>query len=52
MLKKSNVDNDLLKKYKIEIDNLLEGKTIDRRLVKTLVDKVVIDEVNGSKEKN
>lgn len=51
MLKKNNVDNDLLEKYKIEIDNLLEGKTIDRRLVETLVDRVIIDEVNGSKEK-
>jgi hypothetical protein len=51
MLNKNNVDNDLVKKYKIEIDNLLEGKIIDRRLVETLVDKIIIDEVDGSKEK-
>nr|WP_241426067.1 zinc ribbon domain-containing protein [Clostridium beijerinckii] len=51
MLKKNNDGSDLLNKYKIEIDNLLEGKTIDRRLVETLVDKIVIDEVDGSKEK-
>ncbi|MDS0528420.1 recombinase family protein [Clostridium sp. SHJSY1] len=51
MLKKNDVDNDLLKKYKIEIDNLLEGKTIDRRLVETLIDKIIIDESNEGKEK-
>lgn len=51
MLKKDNVNNDLVKKYKIEIDNLLEGKTIDRRLVETLVDKIIIDEFNDIKEK-
>ncbi len=51
MLKKDNVNNDLLKEYKIEIDNLLEGKTIDRILVETLVDKIIIDEFNDIKEK-
>ncbi len=51
MLKKNDVDNDLLKKYKIEIDDLLEGKTIDRRLVETLIGKIIVDEVNESKEK-
>lgn len=51
MLKKDNVNNDLLKKYKIEIDNLLEGKTIDRKFVETLVDKIIIDEFNDTKEK-
>ena len=51
MLKKNNVDNDLMKKYKIEMDNLLNGKIIDRRLVETLIDKIIIDEIDGSKEK-
>ena len=51
MLNKNNTENDLLKKYKGEVDNLLEGKTIDRRLVETLIDKIVIDEIEGLKEK-
>lgn len=51
MLKKNSDDSDLLNKYKIEIDNLLEAKIIDRRLVETLVDKIVIDEADGNKEK-
>ena len=44
-------DNELLSKYKRELDNLLELKKIDRNFVETLVDKIIVEEIDGSKEK-
>jgi DNA invertase Pin-like site-specific DNA recombinase len=44
--------NDLLKKYKSEIDDLLNGKIIDRKLVETIIDKIVITEDENKKEKH
>ena len=55
-LKSLNANNgdvrELLKKYKHEMDALLSGKTIDRKLVETLIDKIVIIEDENTKEKN
>ncbi len=55
-LKNLNANNgdvkELLKKYKPEMDALLNGKTIDRKLVETLIDKIVIIEDENTKEKN
>lgn len=42
---------EILKSYKKEIQNLLELKTINRNLVETLIDKIVIDESEDNKEK-
>ena len=55
-LKNLNANNgdvkELLKKHKPEMDALLNGKTIDRKLVETLIDKIVIMEDENTKEKN
>ncbi|WP_455804625.1 recombinase family protein [Clostridium butyricum] len=42
----------LLEKYKPEMDALLNGKNIDRKLVETLVDKIIIKEEHNKKEKS
>lgn len=47
----SSNDNELLNKYKRELDNLLELKEIDRNFVETLIDKIIVEEIEGSKEK-
>lgn len=44
-------DNELLKRYKKELDKLLEVKEIDRNFVETLIDKIIVEEIEGSKEK-
>lgn len=47
----SNNISELLKKYKNELDKLLLVKEIDRDFVETLINKITVEEVEGSKEK-
>lgn len=47
----SGSNNGLLKQYKEDLEKLLRGREIDRSFVETLIDKIIVEEVEGSKEK-
>lgn len=51
ILNNDNNEEEIFKLYKKEIDDLLSLKNIDRNLVETLIDKIVIDESENKKEK-
>ena len=44
-------NNELLNQYRKEIDDLLQARNIDRNFVETLIDKIIVEEVEGGKEK-
>ncbi|WP_142413284.1 recombinase family protein [Hathewaya massiliensis] len=51
ILMKDADTNDILQIYKDEIEKVLEVKEIDRALVETLVDKIIVTENKDKKEK-
>lgn len=51
ILNNDNNEEEVFKLYKKEIDDLLSLKNIDRNLVETLIDKIVIEESENKKEK-
>ncbi len=44
-------DGELLLKYKPELRKFLEGEFIDRNLIETLIDKIIVEELGEKKEK-
>lgn len=51
LINNKSIKNDLLSEYKGQLKQLLNGECIDRKLIESLVDKIVINEVGGNREK-